>query len=164
MDTEDIQWLLDKLTKDTHTKFFVISENEARGRIQKIAKPLLVISNTEPSWLSGKHWVAFCFPENDLPEFFDSYGHPPIFYTPDFVSFLKLNSSTGGYVFNQWQLQSFNSNVCGLYCILYALSKYKNLSFVNFLNQFSPFEVKENDLKCVDLIETNFNVKLNLVK
>jgi hypothetical protein len=161
MNTEDMQWMLDKL-KDSTTKFLVVSENEAGGKIHEWSKPLLIISNTDPSWLPGKHWVAFYFPKNDLPEFFDSFGHPPNFYTPDFSSFLKLNSPTECYIFNQWQLQSSNSNVCGLYCVLYGLSKYKKLSYVTFLNQFAPEEVHQNDLKCVHLIESNFNVKLNI--
>jgi hypothetical protein len=163
MDTAHMQELLHKLM-DSNTNFLIASENEARGKIQEGLKPLLIVCNTDPSWLPGKHWIAFYFPKNDLPEFFDSFGHPPNFFTLDFALFLKLNSPNGSYLFNQWQLQSSNSNLCGLYCILYALSKYKKQSFVNFLKQFSSVEVHQNDLKCVHLIEANFNVVLNIDK
>jgi hypothetical protein len=160
METEDINFLLSKITNSTH--FLIISENEANGKIEEWRKPFLVISNTDPSWLSGEHWVSFYFPKHDLPEFFDSYGHPPEYYCGDFVSFLTCNSYKRSYVYNQWHLQSSQSNVCGLYCILFALSKCHQLSFPDFLFEFDPFNPIRNDLKCIHLVESNFKVKLNV--
>jgi hypothetical protein len=160
METQDIQFLLSQL--EGLTRYMVISEDEAVLKIQNSAKPLLLISNTDPSWLPGKHWVSFYFPKKGSAEFFDSFGHPPEFYSDHFVSFLQLNSSNNAYMFNRWQIQNSHSNVCGLYCVLFALSKFQNQPFISFLDTFNPVHLQQNDYTSVHLIESTFNVKLNI--
>lgn len=160
MDTEELLYLINKKKRlETYIPTKVISENEAMGKISK--KPLLLICNTDPVWLPGKHWVVFYFPEKGLPEFFDSFGKRPETYAKDFQSFLIHNSKNGSYLMNTWQLQRNGSNVCGPYCILYVDSKYQNVSFDGFVQQFNAFFQQNNDLKCVEKIQTLFNVYLN---
>ena len=75
------------------------------------------IVNTDPSSKPGQHWVAFYRDLQKPPghiEFFDSYGHPPSFYSFSLPDNLKIQSNTH-------QLQSFSTNVCGQYCILFLL-------------------------------------------
>lgn len=160
MDTYHIEFLLNKLQDSI--RYLIISEDEATGIIQESLKPLLIICNTDPAWLPGEHWIAFYFPKNDVPEFFDSFGHLPRFYSQDFVSFLMQNSKNGTFKVNQWKIQTSESNLCGLYCVLYALSKSCNHSFFHFLCQFNPLHREDNDVKCIYLIECKFNVQLNI--
>ena len=162
MESQEIDFLLDKINGPI--KHVVVAENEVKGQINSSRKPLIVIGNTDPSWLPGKHWIAFYFPLKLSPEFFDSYGHSPEFYSVDFKSFLLTNNDTGYYKYNQWQIQSSNSNVCGLYCILYALRKYQNIPFEVFVKDFGSDNLQNNDEKCIYLVESRFNVRLNVQK
>ena len=43
----------------------------------RLKYPCSFIVNTDPSNLSGQHWLAFYFSENKHCTFFDSYGQPP---------------------------------------------------------------------------------------
>jgi hypothetical protein len=156
MNSDDLQLLLNQLPSPS----LIVSENQATGRIQDKRKPLLVISNTDPSWLPGEHWVAFYFPVKDVPEFFDSFGHGPDYYSTDFVSFLVNNSFKADYAYNQRQIQHPKSNICGLYCVLFALSKVNKMPYETFIKQFDPLHLDQNDLKCINLIESTFNVKV----
>jgi hypothetical protein len=160
MDTDQLLCLINrKKGSGNYISTLVISENEAVGNISK--KPLLLICNTDPAWLPGKHWVGFYFPKNGEAEFFDSFGHSPDFYNQDFESFLMNNSQNGCYFTNTCQLQRNGSNVCGLYCILYVLSKYKNESYKSFVEEFNPLNRQQNDMKCVEKIQSLFDVILN---
>ena len=54
-----------------------------------------MVANTDPSSKPGTHWVAFYFPSKGKGEFFDSYGHPPIYYNNSFKNFLKTPPVNG---------------------------------------------------------------------
>ena len=48
------------------------------------------IVNTDNCASSGTHWVAFYFPSNQMPEYFDSNGFPPMnFRFLDFLGYQK---------------------------------------------------------------------------
>ena len=47
------------------------------------------IVNSDPSYLPGEHWIAIYFPSQSVPEFFDSLGKTPSYYSNSIVSFLK---------------------------------------------------------------------------
>ena len=75
--------------------------------------PLCFVANTDPSTQPGEHWVAFFLSSPNKIEFFDSYGlHPRVY---DFT----LPVTT----YNHTQYQTFDSKVCGYFCILYLYSR-----------------------------------------
>ena len=157
MNSLEMEVLLEKAVGEGGFHFDIISENEARGKIKLNIKPMFLIVNTEPSWLPGEHWLVFYFPKGDIPEFFYSFGHDPSYYSSHFTDFLCENSEQKNFWINSEQLQSFGSNICGLYCILFVLSKMWNISFENFIENFTKNK-QQNDCICVKTVEDYFHV------
>ena len=62
--------------------------------------PSSLIANTDPDTKPGQHWIAMYFPSKTKKEFFDSYGMPPSFYTPDFPAIFNPRSLTAAPPFN----------------------------------------------------------------
>ena len=81
-------------------------------------QPAALICNLDPHNQPGSHWVAI-YIENDIGEYFDSYGLPPL--NKNIVSFLQNNCQE--WKFRNEELQAINSDVCGHYCIWYLLQK-----------------------------------------
>ena len=82
-----------------------------RDLIPKFRGDSSLIANTDTSNEEGTHWIAM-FKENNLCEFFDSYGRPPF-----------ENSYVGFNVkYNEMKLQSDYSEVCGEYCLYFFVS------------------------------------------
>ena len=105
----------------------VFGENELEN-IKITGYPFAVISNESDFRTRGTHWVALYFDVNGNCDLFDSYGGMPI---PDIRRFTDKHMNFGcGYGgiacgklrVNRKQLQNYNSDVCGHYCI-YFLSK-----------------------------------------
>jgi len=107
-------------------------------------RPVGFIFNTDRSDESGKHWLAVYLESYDKGEFFDSYGHPPQYFSLDF------NLS-----YNERRLQSVTSNVCGQYCLYHLLHRCRNVSMNNIINTFSN-DYKTNDDYVANYIETAF--------
>ncbi|KAF0147119.1 MAG: hypothetical protein FD143_3104 [Ignavibacteria bacterium] len=105
---------------------------------QKFTQPLIssalcCVVNIDPSCKPGKHWVAL-YREKDAPgqkqiEFFDSYGYPPTAY--NFESFICMSI-----ISNTQCLQSYATNVCGQYCILFLLLRFASINLPNVRNRF----------------------------
>ena len=126
-----------------------------------VAKPTLIICNTDPSSKPGEHWLLFYF-ENDVVDFFDSLGKHLSEYGKPFVKFVKKFSKK----MNECKIrtQPKGTNVCGAYCLFYAMlrvNKYPMGKIVHSLSEMSCVDV----LKCV---EDNFqfceNVKCSLLQ
>ncbi|KAG8239567.1 hypothetical protein J437_LFUL019300 [Ladona fulva] len=72
-----------------------------------IQRPCVIIANTDPKNKPGMHWVAFFIDENDMCEYFDSFGEPPTIN--HHRSFIKRNSNQC--VYNSVPLQSPTSRI-----------------------------------------------------
>ena len=163
MEGTELEFLMNsKFNNNFFKEYHLISEEQAKGFITAQRRPLFVICNTDPSWLSGRHWVAFYFTDKQYAEFFDSFGNRPEHYNSNFSQFLQLNSKDGKYKYNSWKLQENESNVCGLYCLLYGVSKLYVKNYADFIFNFSPHNEFENDRKCVQMVEDIFDVRLNV--
>ena len=97
--------------------------------------PCSVVVNTDPKGKPGQHWVAFYFSSPQEGEFFDSYGHPPEFYSLNYVKFLNRNAQD--WTFNKTELQSAWSTVCGEYCVFYVLNRAHGVRMSTIVNVFS---------------------------
>ena len=156
MENIDIENLLQKL--NSQLSFYVVAENQLNF---KVLHEAIVISNTQPIGLPGKHWVAFYVKPNKSVEFFDSFGLLPSYYSEHFVQFIKINSSNNFYVRNTKQIQNDGSNLCGLYCMLYYYTKTQNYTFEMFLQWFKQ-DTFLNDRKCLQMVEEKFHVYFKL--
>ena len=109
MNTVQLFNCLTKIIKPP-TKFLgVFPKNQIPAISSMTYFPVCFIANTDESTLPGSHWVAFWFDSPHYCEFFDSYGIAPHAYGFD-VTISSYNHQT---------LQSFNSSVCGQYCLYY---------------------------------------------
>ena len=79
-----------------------------------------VIINLHKSNQKGAHWS--CFTPN---YFFDSYGLPPTKEVKDFLKHGEVYKTRGYAEFSTFQLQKFNENNCGQFC-LYVLDRLNN--------------------------------------
>jgi len=94
-----------------------------------------IVVNTVPHTESGEHWVAIYLDlHSNVIEYFDSYGRAP--YVPEFVQFLRRNSRYK-YIYNKYNLQGYDTSVCGLYCLTFLYCRiHMDMSMNDFLQQF----------------------------
>jgi hypothetical protein len=98
-------------------------------------KPIFFVVNTDIAAGFGIHWVVFYFPSEGTPaEFFDSAGHPPERYHPDFRTFLVRNGPS--YIFLTNRLQGLVSQTCGLFCLFYAQQRFHGWTLRRIMNYF----------------------------
>ena len=109
MKTSEIDTILHSLLEGTRVHFAGVFPRNLIPSIETLKTPSCFVSNTDESHSPGEHWVAFYIANPNRIEFFDSYGMPPSVYG------FTLNVSC----YNTTQYQSFDSNVCGHYCIFY---------------------------------------------
>jgi hypothetical protein len=123
---------------------------DASDRLPKSPQNGVYIVNLDPSNLPGSHCVGI-YLDNHLAEYFDSYGLPP--FGANARQFLKP------FVFNynRVQIQSFQSDICGEYCCLYAVSKSLGYTLHKFLNQFHRTIPHLNDCRALKLFRLTFN-------
>ena len=122
---------------------------------KRLKKPALLICNTDPSSLPGKHWVAFYLPKSGPLEYFDSIGRKP--EDKFFLDFIKRH--TKSFVYNTKRVQGLFSTTCGNYCGVYLYHRSKGLSFKKFLDLFSNENFQENDVNILDLYKKLFGKK-----
>lgn len=96
---------------------------------QKITYPSLFVCNTDNSDQPGTHWVAIYFSTDQKCEYFDSYGILPLF---DDVMH-KLLSIDSNFKYNSFTLQSLDTNVCGMYCIIYTVMRTKGYTLKSII-------------------------------
>lgn len=118
--------------------------------------PSAIIMNTQEHWKAGEHWVALYINKTGEGFYFDSYGLPP--YISYYINRIKRNCSK--YVWNENQMQGFDTKVCGQYCLVFLYYMQQKKSIKNFKKIFSK-SFKENDklvLKLFKKIQA-FNLK-----
>lgn len=115
-------------------------------------KPAALIVNTDPSYKKGEHWVAIFFDVWNEAVYFDSYGLSPA--GPEMIDFISKNAVKWNH--NTVCLQSFTSNVCGMYCIFYLFYKSREYKMKNILNMFSK-DTLSNDAIVCNFVNKAFN-------
>ena len=135
MDGKEIQSLI---SKDVALKiqFLGVFAADELPTYIPIGKGLIV--NCCKRKLPGHHWLALYQSSVDKVEFFDSYGRKPSFYGLQ-IKNAKLIQS------NDVQLQNINSNVCGLYCVLYLFHRVRGNPMSKMVNMFSRHNTVLND-------------------
>jgi hypothetical protein len=108
------------------------------------------IINTADSNHPGEHWIAIVLDENQCL-YFDSFGYQLL--NLDILNKIK-KAGVLQYQFNNKQIQPFQSENCGYYCIAFILSCQNGVTFSKFLNNFST-NPEENNVICYELIKNN---------
>lgn len=107
------------------------------------------VANTHPASKPGEHWVAFYFPpEEDTCWYFDSYGFPPL--KKSFERFMESNVSD--WTFNSQWLQDSRSQLCGHYCIFFAVHACRGMSMKSIVQLFDVNKTF-NDMMVADFVK-----------
>ena len=99
-----------------------------------------LIFNLQNSNQSGSHWLSLSRTNNNI-FIFDSFG---IGHIPKNIYniYKKFNIIT-----NIYRIQHINSNLCGLFCVLFCLYKVNSKNkFIEFLNIFNVNNYIKNEL------------------
>lgn len=98
-----------------------------------LSTPCGIIINTDPDTKPGSHWIAIFIDKYRNGEFFDSYGFPPQ------IDFHKqfLKTACRKWIHSPVGLQSYNTIVCGQYCLVFLYFRARGRSMGEFLKIFS---------------------------
>lgn len=103
----------------------------------------------------GSHLVAIQINSKDKKvTYFDSFGFPCT--NKDILSFIF--SVNNKYEYNSNQIQSFDSNYCGMYCLAFVMYHDSNKKFINFLKMFNSDNLFKNDNIVVNYIKHNTKI------
>ena len=94
----------------------------------------------------GMHWLAINTSEDTL-EFFDSFGYAPNMYGLD-----KKLPEASVVTYNSKQLQSYNSSVCGQYCLYYCYFKVRGYKMNDIISIFSN-DYDNNDMYVYETVK-----------
>jgi len=75
---------------------------------------------------TGSHWTVFYF-NYKLSVYFDSYGYMPP---------LEIDRKLKPYVYNNRNIQDYNSSSCGYFCIAFIKYMYKSTNIFQSYNEF----------------------------
>ena len=105
-------------------------------------RPIAFIINTDNNDKPGEHWVSIFISRSNTCQYFDSFGRYPL---QEIINFLKINNIKY-LTYNTKILQSFYSNTCGAFCILFVKLRCSNFSFKNFINLFTNNNISNDEL------------------
>ena len=112
----------------------------SKDQIPLIENNKSLIFNLENSDQSRSHWVALSRKNNDI-FIFDSFG---VGYVPYNLYKIYINYNI---ITNIYRIQDINSNLCGLFSVLFCLYKVDSKNkFISFLNLFNSNNFLKNEL------------------
>ncbi len=124
-------------------------------RASEMKYPFSLIVNTDMWGNKGKHWIAIYIASPQEGEFFDSLGNGPSHYSGVFLDFMKRYC--GKLKWNDRQLQSHETDVCGQYCLFYLSMRSRGLPLDLIVSPFS-MNYYLND-KAIESCMTEFYMK-----
>lgn len=160
MDSEQLTYVLN--TNLVSSVYFrgVFPSDVSHAVISKLETPWTAIFNTAPADHSGLHWIAiFCSKQKRRVEYFDPLGMSAKIYP----AIEKLLSSINrNYYFNSRSIQSYTSDICGLYVALFCYYKALNYSFKKIINMYSRNNLYLNDCKTLHTFQKVFKKEFNV--
>lgn len=108
------------------------------------------IVNLDTSDKPGSHWVAILIsPVREIyNEYFDSYGLKPPTEIADYLD--------NNYIMQSKCLQSFQSTICGQWCIFYVWHRCRGYTLSDITSKFRGKTLSENDVFINRIINDEF--------
>lgn len=130
MHTGEIDQVARKMLCGSRTRWLGVFARDQLNRLSldRERRPFALVFNTHPSDGPGEHWLAM-FAEGGgggKLEFFDSYGLGPSLYDIHFPV-----------RYSQTSVQSFGTNVCGQFCLMFILYRTRHLSFPDVIHNLA---------------------------
>ena len=127
---------INNLLKDEKSYLGTFSKDE----IPLIKNNKSLIFNLQNSNQTGSHWIALSRKDNNIFVFHSfGIGHIP---KNIYDIYKNFNITT-----NIYRIQHINSNLCGLFCILFCLYNVNSKNkFIEFLNMFNVNNCIKNEL------------------
>ena len=120
--------------------FTIFSGCYSKDQIPLIKNNKSLIFNLQNSDQSGSHWVSLSRKHNNII-IFDSFGIGDI---PNKLYKIYKNYNI---ITNIYRIQDINSNLCGLFSVLFCLYKVDSKNkFISFLNLFNSNNFLKNEL------------------
>ena len=127
---------INNLLKNEESYLSTFSKDE----IPLIENNKSLIFNLQNSNEKGSHWCSLSRKNNKI-FIFDSFG---IGYTPKNIYGIYKNFNI---ITNIYRIHDINSNLCGLFSILFCLYKVNNKNkFIEFFNMFNVDDFIKNEL------------------
>ena len=127
---------INNLLKD----FKIFSGFYSKDQIPLIENNKSLIFNLQNSNEPGSHWVSLSRKNNNI-FIFDSFG---VGHIPNNLYKIYKNYNI---ITNIYRIQDINSNLCGLFSVLFSLYKVDSRNkFISFLNLFNPNNFLKNEL------------------
>lgn len=101
------------------------------------------IANTQEHSFRGEHWCSFYDDGEGCVQFFDSYGRLPRDNSVFFQQWLNKRAKTVR--MSRTQIQSNDSAVCGLYCIMFLRKVLTGGTLEDFIQLFDARDTRAND-------------------
>lgn len=156
MNTFQLEFLLksNAVTRKVFCGVYAADELPPRSQIKK---PILIV-NTDPKSSPGEHWLVIYINKREI-EIFDSSGSLRNRKNKYIKKYLKTNFPGTLIKYNTGCIQAFSSNICGIYCLVYAYFKAVKRSFEDFLKLFNPSNLESNDAKVIQMFKKYYKSK-----
>ena len=111
----------------------------SRDNLPKITKKGAYVINLDEYENTGTHWLALFVKTNEVI-YFDSFGIEQI---PKEIN--KFIGSIKKIKANIFRIQTYDSIICGYFCIEFINYMLKGKTLLDYTNSFSPNDFKKND-------------------
>ena len=145
------------LNANPHTKgFFGGVYSSDNVPVIPVHEPTAYVINLDPSTQPGSHWISVITgPGKFISEYYDSYGQEP--------KLTRIKKLLGDvYIYNNKQIQSILTTVCGQHCLYFILGRSLKKSMSTIISSY-PDPPLANDIFVNKIVERAFSANLNII-